>query len=187
MNNITWMCNRFRRWSSYGMRPIIASDTRVAHRWPSPGNQVTRQSSKKELVREVVDTNDIVWRVREVRLWNSAGKQVNSLLAERAGGFRKLWSYPSDWAELNDLELGNLINDPVPMATAARLSEPADADAEPDAEADASEAPSDGAVAAAGAPAVEATSTDGGVEAPSEGASSEEDVAAGPAGEQAPG
>lgn len=91
---------------------------------------MTRQSSKKELVREVVDTNDVVWRVREVRLWNSAGKQVTSLIAERAGGFRKLWSYPSDWAELNDLELGSLINDPVPMAAPARMPDPTDEERE---------------------------------------------------------
>ena len=125
---------------------------------------MNRQSQKQEVVREVVDTNDVVWRVKEVRVWTSAGKQVNSLIAERAGGFRKLWSYPSDWADLNDLELGTLINDPVPMEPSGRG---ADAGAEPGEPAEPAE-PADPATAAAAgaatAPSGSGPATNGGPE-----------------------
>ena len=86
---------------------------------------MSKQPSSNEPVRDVVAADGVVWRVREVRDWNSVGKQVKSLLAERAGGFRKLWSYPGNWSELSDVQLGALINDPVPTDPSAKGGSPA--------------------------------------------------------------
>jgi hypothetical protein len=68
--------------------------------------------SKKQAERQVVDQSGTVWRITEVRVWDSNGREASSLIAANERGFRRLWTFPSNWAQLDDAELANLVGKP---------------------------------------------------------------------------
>lgn len=59
--------------------------------------------------RQVVDQTGAIWRITEVRVWDANGRGASSLIAAHERGFRRLWQFPSNWAELEDTELAALV------------------------------------------------------------------------------
>jgi len=70
------------------------------------------QQGKQSPEREIVDETGTAWRVTEMRVWDANGKPANSLIAAHERGFRRLWHFPENWAELADLQLAELISKP---------------------------------------------------------------------------
>jgi len=72
----------------------------------------SNQQGKQSPERQIVDETGTAWRVTEMRVWDATGKPANSLIAAHERGFRRLWNFPADWAELADLQLAELISKP---------------------------------------------------------------------------
>lgn len=83
----------------------------------------SNQQGKQSPERQVVDETGTAWRVTEMRVWDASGRAANSLVAAHARGFRRLWSFPDNWAELADLQLAELISHPGRKTSRAAASE----------------------------------------------------------------
>jgi hypothetical protein len=69
--------------------------------------------SKQPAERQIIDEAGTIWRVTEMRVWDASGRGASSLIAAHERGFRRLWDFPSNWSELNDVELAELVSKPV--------------------------------------------------------------------------
>jgi len=74
----------------------------------SASNQQEKQSPE----RQIMDETGTAWRVTEMRVWDANGRPANSLIAAHERGFRRLWTFPENWAELADVQLAELISKP---------------------------------------------------------------------------
>lgn len=63
--------------------------------------------------RQIIDESGTIWRVTEMRVWDANGHGAASLIAAHEGGFRRLWDFPADWANLEDGLLAELVSKPV--------------------------------------------------------------------------
>jgi hypothetical protein len=63
--------------------------------------------------RQIADAAGTIWRVTEMRVWDANGRGASSLIAAHERGFRRLWDFPANWADLNDIELAELVSKPV--------------------------------------------------------------------------
>ena len=73
---------------------------------------LTRQSETQVAERQIVDDTGISWRVTEIRVWDASGHAATSLIAAHERGFRRLWDFPANWAELSDIQLAELVSKP---------------------------------------------------------------------------
>ena len=73
----------------------------------------SNQQGKQSPERQIVDETGTAWRVTEMRVWDANGKPANSLIAAHERGFRRLWHFPENWADLADLQLAELVSKPV--------------------------------------------------------------------------
>jgi hypothetical protein len=97
---------------THGGRRLADSLLETLHTTMSASNQQGKQSPE----RQIVDETGTAWRVTEVRVWDANGKQANSLIAAHERGFRRLWHFPENWADLADLQLAELVSKPVRKA-----------------------------------------------------------------------
>ncbi len=74
---------------------------------------LNRQSEKQLAERRIIDETGIWWRVTEIRVWDASGRGAVSLIAAHERGFRRLWDFPADWADLADVQLAELVSKPV--------------------------------------------------------------------------
>ena len=72
----------------------------------------SNQQGKQSPERQIVDETGTAWRVTEMRVWDANGKPASSLIAAHERGFRRLWHFPENWAELADPQLAELISKP---------------------------------------------------------------------------
>jgi hypothetical protein len=82
-----------------------------------------RGRNRQSAERRIVDQSGVSWRVTEVRVWDATGREARSLIAAHERGFRRLWNFPVDWAELADVQLVELVSKPVRRTTAAAMEE----------------------------------------------------------------
>ncbi|HEY8309581.1 MAG TPA: hypothetical protein VIG47_03455 [Gemmatimonadaceae bacterium] len=75
--------------------------------------------NRRAAERQIVDQSGVWWRVREVRVWDATGHEARSLIAAHEGGFRRLWDFPVNWAELADMQLVELVSKPVRRTSVA--------------------------------------------------------------------
>jgi hypothetical protein len=47
-----------------------------------------------------------------MRVWDANGRGISSLIAAHERGFRRLWDFPAGWAELDDVQLAELVSKP---------------------------------------------------------------------------
>jgi len=92
----------------YHIREIQSRETAFSETFNttmSASNQQDKQSPE----RQIVDEAGTAWRVTEMRVWDANGRPASSLIAAHERGFRRLWNFPENWAELADLQLAELI------------------------------------------------------------------------------
>jgi hypothetical protein len=63
--------------------------------------------------RLIVDESGVQWRITEIRVWDANGRGASSLIAAHECGFRRLWHFPEDWAQMSDTDLAKLVAKPV--------------------------------------------------------------------------
>lgn len=73
-------------------------------------------TTKQAVERQIVDESGTTWRVTEMRVWDASGRGVTSLIAAHECGFRRLWDFPADWAELDEAQLAELVSKPARAA-----------------------------------------------------------------------
>lgn len=71
------------------------------------------QPDRQPAEREIVDETGTFWRVTEMQVWDANGRGASSLIAAHQRGFRRLWDFPVNWAELADVQLAELVSKPV--------------------------------------------------------------------------
>ena len=81
------------------------------------------QPGKLPAERRIVDESGTAWRVSEMRIWDANGRSANSLIAAHERGFRRLWDFPSNWLELADVQLAELVSKPVRKGKLAEAME----------------------------------------------------------------
>jgi hypothetical protein len=69
-------------------------------------------SIKQPAERQIIDETGTIWRVTEMRVWDANGRGISSLIAAHERGFRRLWDFPAGWAELDDVQLAELVSKP---------------------------------------------------------------------------
>jgi len=69
-------------------------------------------TTKQAVERQIVDESGTSWRVTEMRVWDASGRGATSLIAAHERGFRRLWDFPADWSELDDVKLAELVSKP---------------------------------------------------------------------------
>ncbi|MEO7103548.1 MAG: hypothetical protein ABI311_09180 [Gemmatimonadaceae bacterium] len=69
-------------------------------------------TTKQAVERQIVDETGTTWRVTEMRVWDANGRGATSLIAAHERGFRRLWDFPVEWAELDDVKLAELVSKP---------------------------------------------------------------------------
>ena len=74
---------------------------------------LNRQPDRQLAEREIVDDTGTFWRVTEMQVWDANGLGASSLIAAHQRGFRRLWDFPVNWAELADVQLAELVSKPV--------------------------------------------------------------------------
>jgi hypothetical protein len=83
---------------------------------------LNKESAKQAAERQIVDESGTSWRVTEMRVWDANGRGGLSLIAAHERGFRRLWDFPADWAELGDVELAELVSKPARKGRPAAAS-----------------------------------------------------------------
>jgi hypothetical protein len=71
------------------------------------------KQEKQRAERQVVDETGALWRLSEMQVWDASGRGASSLIAAHERGFRRLWDFPANWADLGDAQLVELVTKPV--------------------------------------------------------------------------
>jgi len=72
-----------------------------------------KQVNKPLVARQIVDESGTSWRVTEIRVWDASGLGSASLIAAHERGFRRMWDFPANWADLADGQLAELVSKPI--------------------------------------------------------------------------